>query len=151
MMKRILTIAMIAVATVATLGSCTTKEEVDKQLETLTNYVGLQNIPGVYTCENGQGKPVYTFNHSDGQGYFNKSKLTYRIMNNDGSKYVQFVLSAEPVVGESVDVKTTVKGIKGLSNSVYKGLKVDRIEDNLLYLVGGATADYTALILVWVE
>lgn len=142
---------MIAVATVATLGSCTTKEEVDKQLETLTNYVGLQNIPGVYVCENGQGKPVYTFNQSDGQGYFNKSKLTYRIMNNDGSKYVQFVLSAEPVVGENVDVKTTVKGIKGLSNSVYKGLKVDRIEDNLLYLVGGATADYTALILVWVE
>ena len=151
-MKRIFTIATILVATISSITSCVTPETGDKQLEALTTYMDLQETPGVYTFVNEQGKAVYTFNQSDGQGYFNKSKLTYRIMNNEGNKYVQFVLSAEPVAGQSVDVKMTSKGIKELSSSVtYKAMKVDRLEDNKLYLVGGADTKYTALILVWIE
>jgi hypothetical protein len=149
-MKRIFTIATLILA--AALTSCVTPETGDKQLEALTVYMDLQDVPGVYTYANEQGKSVYTFNQSDGQGYFNKSKLTYRIMNNEGNKYVQFVLSAEPVAGQSVDVKMTSKGIKELSSSVtYKAMKVDRLEDNKVYLVGGADTKYTALILVWIE
>lgn len=151
-MKRIFTIATILVATISSITSCVTPETGDKQLEALATYMDLQETPGVYTYVDGKGKAVYTFNQSDGQGYFNKSKLTYRIMNNDASKYVQFVLSAEPVVGESVDVKATSKNIKELSSSVtYKAMKVDRIEDNHIYLLGGADTKYTALILVWIE
>lgn len=151
-MKRLFTIATIIVATMAALCSCKSTPENDLQLEGLCNYVVLQDYPGVYTFENGKGVAKYTFNHSDGQGYFNKSKKTYRIMNNDGNKYVEFVLSAEPVVGESVNVELTSKGIKELSSSVtYKAMKVDSIEDNLVYLIGGADTNYTALILVWVE
>ncbi len=151
-MKRIFTIATILVATISSITSCVTPETGDKQLEALSVYMDLQETPGVYTYVDGKGKAVYTFNQSDGQGYFNKSKLTYRIMNNDASKYVQFVLSAEPVVGESVDVKAMSKNIKELSSSVtYKAMKVDRIEDNHIYLLGGADTKYTALILVWIE
>lgn len=151
-MKRIFTIAISILVAAAAVTSCVTPETGDKQLEALTTYMDLQETPGVYTFVNEQGKAVYTFNQSDGQGYFNKSKLTYRIMNNEGNKYVQFVLSAEPVVGQSVDVKMTSKGIKELSSSVtYKAMKVDRLEDSRLYLIGGADTKYTALILVWVE
>ena len=151
-MKRIFTIATLILA--AALTSCVTPETGDKQLDVLTSYIGGEETPGIYSLVEGKGTgtPVYTFNQSDGQGYFNKSKLTYRIMNNEGNKYVQFVLSAEPVVGQSVDVKMTSKGIKELSSSVtYKAMKVDRLEDNKLYLVGGADTKYTALILVWIE
>ncbi|MBP3382389.1 MAG: hypothetical protein J6K78_00580 [Tidjanibacter sp.] len=149
-MKRIFTIATLILA--AALTSCVTPETGDKQLDALTSYMDLQDVPGVYTYANEQGKSTYTFNQSDGQGYFNKSKLTYRIMNNEGNKYVQFVLSAEPVAGQSVDVKMTSKGIKELSSSVtYKAMKVDRLEDNKVYLIGGADTKYTALILVWIE
>ncbi len=149
-MKRIFTIATLILAVALT--SCVTPETGDKQLDALTSYMDLQDVPGVYTYANEQGKSVYTFNQSDGQGYFNKSKLTYRIMNNEGNKYVQFVLSAEPVAGQSVDVKMTSKGIKELSSSVtYKAMKVDRLEDNKVYLIGGADTKYTALILVWIE
>ena len=152
-MKRIFTIATILVAAITTaLTSCVSPEVGDKQLDALTSYIGLQETPGIYSLVDGIGKAVYTFNQSDGQGYFNKSKLTYRIMNNDANKYVQFVLSAEPVVGESVEVKVTSKNIKEISSNVtYKTMKVDRMEDNLLYLVGGADTKYTALILVWIE
>lgn len=149
-MKGIFTIATLILA--AALTSCVTPETGDKQLDALTSYMDLQDVPGVYTYANEQGKSTYTFNQSDGQGYFNKSKLTYRIMNNEGNKYVQFVLSAEPVAGQSVDVKMTSKGIKELSSSVtYKAMKVDRLEDNKVYLIGGADTKYTALILVWIE
>ena len=151
-MKRIFAIATLVVATLATFSSCTPQSMGDKQLEALTGYMELQNIPGVYAYENELGKALYTFNQSDGQGYFNKSKLTYRIMNNEANKYVQFVLSAEPVVGSTVDVKMTSKSIKELSSNVtYKSMLVDRLEGNLLYLIGGADTKYTALILVWIE
>ncbi len=151
-MKRIFTIAIILVATITSITSCVTPEVGDKQLDALTVYMDLQDVPGVYTYANEQGRSTYTFNQSDGQGYFNKSKLTYRIMNNEGNKYVQFVLSAEPKVGQIVDVKMTSKGIKELSSSVtYKAMKVDRLEDNKVYLIGGADTKYTALILVWIE
>ena len=86
----------------------------------------LQEVPGVYTYDTAaaKGKAVYTFNQSDGQGYFNKSKLTYRIMNNEGNKYAQFVLSAEPEVDNTVDVKMTSKGLKEISSNVtYKAMK----------------------------
>ena len=153
-MKRIFAIATLVVASLAAFSSCTPQQEGDKQLVALTDYMDLQEIPGVYSYDTAsdKGKALYTFNQSDGQGYFNKSKLTYRIMNNEGNKYAQFVLSAEPEVGSTVDVKMTSKGLKEISSNVtYKAMKVDRMGGNLLYLIGGADTKYTALILVWIE
>lgn len=153
-MKRIFAIATLVVATLAAFSSCTPQQEGDKQIVALTDYMDLQEVPGVYTYDTAaaKGRALYTFNQSDGQGYFNKSKLTYRIMNNEGNKYAQFVLSAEPEVDSTVDVKMTSKGLKEISSNVtYKAMKVERMEDNLLYLIGGAETKYTALILVWIE
>lgn len=155
-MKRIFTIAISILVAAAAVTSCVSPETGDKQLDVLTSYISWQETPGIYSLVEGKGTgtAVYTFNQSNGQGYFNKSKLTYRIMNNEGNKYVQFVLSAEPVVGQSVEVKVTSKNIKEISSNVtYKTMKVVRMEDNLLYLVGGGGADTkpTALILVWIE
>ena len=150
-MKRIFAIATLVVATLAAFSSCTPQQE---EIVALTDYMDLQEVPGVYTYDTAaaKGKAVYTFNQSDGQGYFNKSKLTYRIMNNEGNKYAQFVLSAEPEVDNTVDVKMTSKGLKEISSNVtYKAMKVERMEGNLLYLIGGAETKYTALILVWIE
>ena len=83
-MKRIFAIATLVVASLATFSSCTPQQEGDKQIVALTDYMDLQEVPGVYTYDTAaaKGKAVYTLNQSDGQGYFNKSKLTYRIMNN---------------------------------------------------------------------
>ena len=150
-MKRIFAIATLVVATLAAFSSCTPQQE---EIVALTDYMDLQEVPGVYTYDTAaaKGKALYTFSQSDGQGYFNKSKLTYRIMNNEGNKYVQFILSAEPEVDSTVDVKMTSKGLKEISSNVtYKAMKVERMEGNLLYLIGGAETKYTALILVWIE
>lgn len=151
-MKRIIIALAATIAISTALTSCQTDNNTDKTLEALQSYVDLQNTPGIYTHENGKGKAIYAFDRNDGQGYFNSSKLTYRIMNNDANKYIQFTLSEAPTVGESVDVKVASSGIRGVSsNTTYKAMKVERIENNLCYLLGGADTKYTAIILAWID
>lgn len=149
---KIAILVAITAATMSAFTACTPEVSIDKQLVALEGYIDLQTTPGIYAYQNGAGTPIYTFDRNDGQGYFNKSKLTYRIMNTEANKYVQFVLSAEPVVDQTVDVKVTSSGVKGVSSNVtYKAMKVERIDNNLCYLVGGADTKYTALIVAWID
>lgn len=146
-MKRYI-IAILALATTVILGvGCSPKEVIDEQFEAIKEYVDQQNVVGIYA----DGKAEYLFDRTDGQCYLNPTDLTFRIQNNTSKKYFEVVLSAAPVVGESIDVDTRSKGVGLSSKTTYKGMKVTKIENNLCYLAGGADADYVGIIIAWVE
>lgn len=144
-MKRIFSIFAISVALLFAATSCGPKE--DEKLVALQEYIDGQNIPGLYTA----GSPEYVFNKADGQCYINTSTLTFRIQNNTANKYLDFILSKAPVVGKTVDVTIKSKGVGLASNATYRSMTVDKIEENLCYLVGGEEANYTAMIIAWME
>lgn len=145
-MKRIFSIFAISVALLIAATSCGPKE--DEKLVALEEYIDAQDVPGLYTSSG----PKYAFDKKDGQCYVNASTLTFRIQNNTANKYLDFTLSEAPVVGNTVEVAIKSKGLSGVpTSSTFRAMKVDKIENNLCYLVGGEEANYTAMIIVWIE
>ncbi|HIW97296.1 MAG TPA: hypothetical protein H9866_02230 [Candidatus Tidjanibacter gallistercoris] len=68
---------------------------------------------GVYKV----AKAQYAFNKTKDQLYFNRTTNTFRIVSDDGTKYVEVVLDS-PVgsVGEKVKATVRSKGIDGVDN-----------------------------------
>ena len=142
-MKRIIYIIAALAATVMT--ACGPKE--DPIMTAMDTFMDNQTTPGLYR----ESKIEYAFDAEKDQGYFNKSERIYRIMNESADKYVQCELSANPVAGQTVDVVAKSFGLGLSSNSTYKSLKVDKIENNLCYLRSSAESGYVGIIIVWME
>ena len=140
-MKRI--IYIVALLAIATLTSCFG----DKTMENMDNFMSAQNVPGIYR----QSTTEFSYDQSKHQCYINTSKLTFAILNDDGSKYLQLTFSAAPVVGELVDVEAKSYGLGLSASTSYKGLRVDKIENDLCYLRSDAEGGYVGIILGWKE
>ncbi len=143
-MKRILYI-FCALAAAVVMSACGPKE--DEQMTAMDNFMDAQNLPGLYR----DSKVEFAFNEESHQAFFSKSQRTYRIMNDSADKYLQFQLSADPVEGQTVDVVAKSYGFGLSSNTTYKSLRVDKIENNLCYLRSSAEGGYVGIIIAWVE
>ncbi len=141
-MKRILYI--FALLAITTLTSCLGG---DPKMEEMDNFMSAQNVPGIYR----ESVAEFAYDQSKNQCYINTSKLTFAILNDDGSKYLQLVLSKAPVVGESLDVEAKSYGLGLSSSTSYKNLRVDKIENDLCYLRSDATGGYVGIIIGWKE
>lgn len=99
----------IAVAAVMGFTACDNDRE-----KTHTPSSGLflrKTTPGVYEST----KSIYAFSKISDQLYVNTSTNTYRIVSDDGSKYVQVALdSSIPGMGEKVTATITSKGIEAV-------------------------------------
>lgn len=62
-------------------------------------------------------KPQYAFNKTTDQLYFNKATNTFRIVSNDGSKWIEVKLQS-PVgsVGETLKASLKSQGFDGVEN-----------------------------------
>lgn len=69
--------------------------------------------PGIY-----QGPAsLFTFTKTDHQLYVNTTTNTYRMLTDEGDKYVQVVLDSPiPGMGEKVQATITSKGVEGVGN-----------------------------------
>jgi hypothetical protein len=143
-MKRIIYI-LTALAAAVVMGACGPK--VDEQMVAMDNFMDAQDAPGIYR----DSKVEYAFDEEKNQAFFSKSLRTFRIMNDNADKYIQFKLSADPVVGQTVDVEAKSYGFGLASNTTYKGLMVDKIENNLCYLRSSAEGGYVGIIIAWIE
>ncbi len=141
-MKRI--IYILALLTITTLTSCLGG---DPTMDAMDKFMNAQNVPGLYR----ESAAEFAYDQAKHQCYINTSKLTFAILNDDGSKYVQFTLSEAPVVGQTVDVASKSFGLGLSSNTSYKGLKVDKIENDLCYLRSDAAGGYVGIIIGWKE
>lgn len=121
--------------------------KVDEVMVEMDNFMSTQDKPGLYR----KSKVEYTLNKATDQCYLNPSKLTFRIMDESGNKYLQFTLSAAPVVGETVDVVATSYGLGLSSNTTYTDLTVEKIENNLCTLRSTAEGGYIGIVLPWIE
>lgn len=140
-MKRILYIfAFVALA-------LTTSCFGDKQMEAMNAFMDQQNVPGIYR----DSQAEFTYDEAAHQCYINANSKVFCIMNEDGSKYVQFTLSATPAVNEFVDVESKSYGMGLSSSATYKNLRVDKIEDGLCYLRSDAEGGYVGIIIGWME
>lgn len=142
-MKRI--IYLFAAALALTLAACGPKE--DPLMVEMDNYMDSQNLPGLYI----KSAVEYNFNENTDQCYFSKSNRTFRIMDATGDKYLQFVLSADPVEGQTVDVVTKSYGFGLASNTTYKAMMVEKIENDLCYLRSDAEGGYVGIIIYWID
>ncbi len=140
-MKRIFNI--LAILALALTTSCFG----DKQMDAMNQFMDTQNLPGIYR----DSKSEFVYDEAAHQCYINPNANIFCIMNDDATKYLQFQLSAAPVVGEFVDVETKSYGMGISSSSTYKGLRVDKIENGLCYLRSDAEGGYVGIIIDWVE
>lgn len=140
-MKRILYI--FAFAALALTTSCFG----DKQMDAMNTFMDAQNVPGIYR----DSATEFAYDEDAHQCYINANSKVFCIMNDDGSKYLQFTLSAAPVVGEFVDVETKSYGLGLSSSATYKNLRVDKLEEGLCYLRSDAEGGYVGIIIGWME
>lgn len=141
-MKRIIYILALLAATAIT--SCV---QTDEKMVAMDNFMNAQDVPGLYR----ESKAEYAYDQAKNQCFINTSKLTFAIMNDDGSKYLQFKLSTEPVVGQSVDVEANSFGFGLSSKTSYKNMMVKKIENDLCYLQSDAAGGYVGIIIGWKE
>lgn len=144
-MKRI--IYIFATLLTLSLIACNPTPKEDEVMVSMDNFMDSQDTPGLYR----KSAAEYALNRTSDQCYLNLSKLTFRIMDEGGDKYLQFTLSKAPVVGESLDVVATSYGLGLSSNTTYKDLRVDKIENNLCYLRSTAEGGYVGIIVGWIE
>lgn len=141
-MKRIFNILALLALTLTT--SCFG----DKTMDQMDAFMDAQNVPGIYRESNTE----FAYDQNSHQCYINTSKLTFSILNDDGTKYLQLILSQAPVVGEVVSEVTAKSYGFGLSSqTIYKDMRVDKIENNLCYLRSDASGGYVGIILGWIE
>lgn len=143
-MKRIIYI-LATLAAAVTITACGPKE--DERMTAMDSFMDSQGVPGLYR----DSKVEYAFDEAKNQAYLSQSDLIYCIMNDNGDKYLQFKLSDTPVVGQRVDVEAKSFGFGLSSNTTYKNLTVDKIENNLCHLRSSAEAGYVGIIIAWVE
>ncbi len=143
-MKRIIYI-LATLAAAVTLSSC--GPDVDERMVAMDSFMDAQEVPGLYR----DSKVEFAFDEAKHQAYISTSKLTYRIMDESADKYLQFVLSEKPEVGKSVDVEAKSYGFGLSSNTTYKSMTVDKIENGFCYLRSSADAGYVGIIIGWVE
>ena len=143
-MKRLIYIFAAFVA--LTLTACG-GPEIDEQMVAMDSFMTEQEAPGLYR----DSKVEFAFNEDKHQCYLNPSKLTYRIMDNGGDKYLQLTLSKAPVVGEKVNVVAESYGIGLSAKTTYTNLEVKKIENNRCTLRSDAEGGYVGIILDWLE
>ena len=143
-MKRIINIIAALTAAVV-MSACGPKE--DEQMVAMDGFMDTQEHPGLYR----DSKVEFAFDEDNHQAFFSKDQRTFRIMNESADKYLQLQLSADPVVGNTVDVVAKSYGFGLSSNMTYKGLRVDKIENNLCYLRSSAEGGYVGIIIAWIE
>lgn len=142
-MKRI--IYIIAALAAVVLTSC--GPEVDEKMQAMDQFMEAQVTPGIYRAS----QVEYAFDQNKNQGYFNKAKRIYRIMDESGDKYVQFVLDKDPVVGQTVNVTSKSYGFGLASNITYNNLTVTKMENNLCHLRSDSAGGYLGIIIAWIE
>lgn len=142
-MKRIIYILTLLAIVAST--SCCKRE--DEKMVAMDQFMGSQETPGLYR----ESLTELAYDADKHQCYINTSKLTFAIMNDDGTKYLIFKLSDTPEVGQTVDVEASSYGFGLSSSTTYKGLRVDKIENDLCYLRSDATGGYVGIILGWKE
>lgn len=143
-MKRIIYILTTIAAAVA-LTACGPKE--DERMIAMDGFMDAQDATGLYV----DSKVEYAFNKATNQASFSRADRTYCIMNDAGDKFLQFTLSADPVVGQTVDVEATSRGLGLSSKTTYKGMIVDKIENNLCHLRSTAEGGYVGIIIAWID
>lgn len=121
--------------------------EIDEQMVAMDSFMSSQDTPGLYR----QSEVEFALDESKYQCYLSPSKLTYRMMDEGGDKYLEFILSKAPVVGETLDVVAKSYGLGLSSNTTYKNLKVEKIENNRCTLRSDAEGGYVGIILGWLE
>lgn len=143
-MKRIIHI-FVAIAAAVAMSACGPKE--DEQMVAMDSFMSSQDAPGLYR----DSKVEFAFDENKHQAFFSKSQRVFRIMNDSGDKYLEFTLSADPVVGQSVNVVAKSYGLGLSSNTTYNNLRVDKLENNHCYLRSSAEGGYVGIIIAWIE
>ncbi|MCI2082157.1 MAG: hypothetical protein LKK19_01585 [Bacteroidales bacterium] len=95
--------------------------------------IGNSDMPGIYVS----GESVFSASASGGEVYVNPSEMTSRIQEDDAVRYVDIMLSEQPVEGGSVNVTCYQSGIDDLSQycgRTYKNVSVLKIEGDMVYL-----------------
>lgn len=144
-MKRIIYI-LTALAAAVVMSACGPKE--DPQMVAMDSFMEAQmGVPGLYR----DSKVEFAYNENDHQLFFSKSQRIFRIMNTNSDKYLQFQLSADPVEGQTVDVVAKSYGFGLSSNTTYKALIVEKLENNECHLRSTAEGGYVGIIINWIE
>ncbi len=143
-MKRL--IYIFAALLALTLTACG-GPKIDETMVEMDSFMEQQSTPGLYR----KSIVEFAFDESKHQSYLSPDKLTYRIMDDSGIKYLQFVLSQAPVVDGTVDVVTTSFGVGLSTNATYTNLKVEKIENNRCVLRSDADGGYVGIIIGWME
>ena len=98
-LKQILTVLAVAAATVALVGC-----ERPKGINVTSKEFERKVTEGVYKV----AKAQYAFNKTTDQLYFNKATNTFRIVSNDGTKYIEVAFAA-PIGSVGAKVQASVK------------------------------------------
>ena len=98
-LKQILTVLAVAAATVALVGC-----ERPKGINVTSKEFERKVTEGVYKV----AKAQYAFNKTTDQLYFNKATNTFRIVSNDGTKYIEAAFAA-PIGSVGAKVQASVK------------------------------------------
>ena len=107
-LKQILTVLAVAAATVALVGC-----ERPKGINVTSKEFERKVTEGVYKV----AKAQYAFNKTTDQLYFNKATNTFRIVSNDGTKYIEVAFAA-PIgsVGAKVQASVKSEGFEDVEN-----------------------------------
>lgn len=143
-MKRLIYILTALLA--LTLTACG-GPDIDETMVEMDSFMEKQEKPGLYR----KSIVEFALDESKHQCYLNPAKLTYRIMDESGNRYLQFVLSQTPVVDGTVDVVTTSFGMGLSTSTTYTNLKVEKIENNRCVLRSDAEGGYVGIIIGWME
>ena len=107
-LKQILAVLAVAAATVALVGC-----ERPKGINVTSKEFERKVTEGVYKV----AKAQYAFNKTTDQLYFNKATNTFRIVSNDGTKYIEVAFAA-PIgsVGAKVQASVKSEGFEDVEN-----------------------------------
>ena len=126
-------------------------QEYNKDAEILLECLIQQLAVGLYKIEKGEISNYFTFDDDCHQGYFNRNQKIFRIMDTEGSKYLQFTLSKVPIEGEMVNVVAECYGVGLSAKTTYTNLMVEKIDSSFCYLIGRANDETIGIKIVWFE
>lgn len=138
-LKQILTVLAVAAATVALVGC-----ERPKGINVTSKEFERKVTEGVYKV----AKAQYAFNKTTDQLYFNKATNTFRIVSNDGTKYIEVAFAA-PIgsVGAKVQASVKSEGFEDVENFDSIEFEIMKKEgQNCLAVVPGSCARSACLL-----